>query len=153
MEIKRLQTAKESDEKRHAEVDHEAVEDRQNNVSIARRARDDGQRGIHRCSPSGGDWRKVAEPTGEQRCAEQRQQFARDVGEQGHSAKFRAAVFGDEDARKRIITEARAYGKAVGKAAVGKEQAGNGHAAKRAGHRDKGQKEQARTDRTDAAEH
>lgn len=146
LEQSELQTAKESDKKRHAEIDNKAVKNRQNDIGVARRARNDRQRCVHGGSPSGRNRGKASEPTDEKRSTKQSQQLTRYVGKQGHSAKLRATVFSDENARKRIIAEAGTHGKTVGQATARKQQTGNGHSAKRTGHSDKRQEKQARTD-------
>lgn len=147
------QTAKERDEEGHAEINEEAMEYGQHYILTSGNKRDDGQSGVHRGGPASGDWGKTAEPAGEQRGAKQGDEFARDVGKQGHRAKLGAAVFGYENARKRIIAKARAYGEAAGQAMVGEQEARQRHTGKRAEDGDKRQQQQTGTDATNAFKH
>lgn len=147
------QTAKERDEERHTEINEEAMEYGQHYILTSGNKRDDGQSGVHRGGPASGDWGKTAEPAGEQRGAKQGDEFARDVGKQGHRAKLGAAVFGYENARKRIIAKARAYGEAAGQAMVGEQEARQRHTGKRAEDGDKRQQQQTGTDATYAFQH
>lgn len=147
------QTAKERDEERHTEINEEAMEYGQHDILTPGNKRDDGQSGVHRCGPAGGDWGKTAEPTGEQRGAKQGDKFARDVGKQGHRAKLGATVFGYENARKRIIAKARAYGETAGQAMAGEQEARQRHTGKRAEDGDKRQQQQTGTDATYAFKH
>ena len=50
LKINKLQAAKESDKKRYAEIDDKTVENRHNDIGIARHTRDDGQRSVHSSS-------------------------------------------------------------------------------------------------------
>ena len=114
---------------------------------------DDGQRGVHGRGPGDGDWGEATEPPHKPRGAQQGDELADDIGEQGHRAEFGAAILGDEDAGERIVTEACADGKAVGNAVAGKQERGQEYAAECAGDGDEGQEEQTGIDVTDAAEH
>ena len=147
------QTAKERDEEGHAEINEKAMEYGQHYILTSGNKRDDGQSGVHRGGPASGDWGKTAEPAGEQRGAKQGDEFARDVGKQGHRAKLGAAVFGYENARKRIIAKARAYGEAAGQAMAGEQEARQRHTGKRAEDGDKRQQQQTGTDATNAFKH
>jgi len=140
------ESAEQRHEEGHAEVDQKAVVDGDDDKALARRLRDDGQRRVHRRGSSGRDGCQRAEPPRQQRGEQQRQDFARDVGQERHRAQFRPLVFRDEDAGQRVVAEARAHGQAVARRTVRQHQADHGRASQRAHHGAQRQEHQPRAE-------
>lgn len=90
--------AEERDEEGDAEVHDEAMEDGEGGKILTAVARDDRQRGVHRCRAAHADRCQRAEPTDEERRAEQRQQLPHNVGKERHRTEGRATILRDEDA-------------------------------------------------------
>lgn len=151
--VNRSHGAEESDEEGDTEIYKETVDDGEHHDVTAGDKGYDGQRGIHSRGTANGYWGEPTEPPRNQRGTQQGYKFADDIGKQGNSAECRAAIFGYENAWKRIITEAAAYGEAVSQTVAWKKPSGKGHSAKRSGNSDKRKQKQPWADWTDAAEY
>ena len=99
------------------------MKDGDNDEALSGALRDDGQGGVHRCGTARRDGSEVAEPSYHQRSTEQGHDFTGNIREQGYRTQFRSFIFGDEDARQRIVAEARTYRHTFRCAAMGEEQA------------------------------
>lgn len=81
------------------------MEDGNDDETLARISGDDRQRCIHGRSSTYTDRCQFAEVFCQQRSTQQGENLAADVGKKGDGSQFGAPVFGDEDTRKRVISE------------------------------------------------
>ena len=81
------------------------MEDGNDDETLARISGDDCQRFIHSRGSTYADRCQFAEVFCQQRSTQQGENLAADVGKKGDGAQFGAPVFGDEDTRKRVISE------------------------------------------------
>ena len=93
-----LKRAEEGDEEGYAEVDEEAVEQRQDNIFLTAAAGDDGQGGIHGGGAAGTDGCQPPEPSHHQRGTQQGDDLAQNVGQQGNGTQFWSMVLSDDNA-------------------------------------------------------
>ena len=101
------------------------MEDGNDDEALARIAGDDRQRGIHRGGSTYADRRQLAEILRQQRRTEQGENLSADVGKQGDGSQLGTTVLRDEDARQRVVSEARTDGETVGELTVSQNQGGS----------------------------
>ena len=100
-----LQRTEECYQERYGEINTEAMEDGNDDETLARISGDDWQRCIHGRGSTYTDRCQFAEVFCQQRSTQQGENLAADVGKKGDGSQFGAPVFGDEDTRKRVISE------------------------------------------------
>ena len=93
-----LYRTEERHQKRNTEINHETVEEGDDDQILSGGAGDDGQGSVHGSGTTRRDRGEATEPADHEGGTQQGDNFAGYVGEQGHCAQFGSLVFGDEDA-------------------------------------------------------